>query len=363
MFLPIIMLHRYGWAGFLVFAIPNVIGCAAFGYIVRNRQRSIALICRHRWAMIAFSAVTIAFQLFFAGFITMRLRWSMDAIELMPAVLACGMVFICGALLSALPMRALPVAAVLVYAISITAFTQIGTDALQVLPPTDAGHSMLDLLCLAPTIVFGFLLCPYLDLTFHRALRESPSRHAFLIFGITFAVMIVMTVAYWPLRSEPLSQLFNGSLLAQQLLLAHLSAQLIFTVAVHMREMRIALFDVPLVKRAALQAAPIASVLLLAVAAALGWSYQVNESNYLRFLAFYGLIFPAYVLVFIGPWKAKALNPANLARLLIIIAALAPVYELGSIHGWSAMLVPAVALLLGVVWMTPRTAEPLQIAE
>ena len=31
MFLPIIMLRRFGWPGFLVFAIPNVIGLIAFG--------------------------------------------------------------------------------------------------------------------------------------------------------------------------------------------------------------------------------------------------------------------------------------------------------------------------------------------
>jgi len=65
MFLPAVLLHRYGWPGFIVFAAANVLGCAAMGYIVRTRQRSQAMVQRHTPMMIAFSAVTIAYQLFF----------------------------------------------------------------------------------------------------------------------------------------------------------------------------------------------------------------------------------------------------------------------------------------------------------
>src|SRR6267142_6505142 len=65
MYLPRIMIERFGWPGFIVFAVPNVLGCAAFGYVVRNRARSDAITARHGAAMTAFSAVTIAYHLFF----------------------------------------------------------------------------------------------------------------------------------------------------------------------------------------------------------------------------------------------------------------------------------------------------------
>ena len=35
MYLPVILLRRFGWLGFLAFAVPNVLGCAAFGYVLR----------------------------------------------------------------------------------------------------------------------------------------------------------------------------------------------------------------------------------------------------------------------------------------------------------------------------------------
>ncbi|MDA0295513.1 MAG: hypothetical protein O3A31_05995, partial [Planctomycetota bacterium] len=63
MFLPIILLGRFGWAGFWAFAIPNLIGCVAFGYLFtpeRSRRFATAHAGPIRW----FSIATIAFQIF-----------------------------------------------------------------------------------------------------------------------------------------------------------------------------------------------------------------------------------------------------------------------------------------------------------
>ncbi|HWB19699.1 MAG TPA: hypothetical protein VG711_05310, partial [Phycisphaerales bacterium] len=65
MYLPRIMIERWGWPGFLVFAVPNVIGCAAMGYVVKSAARSREIGSRHGRAMIAFSIVTIAYHAFF----------------------------------------------------------------------------------------------------------------------------------------------------------------------------------------------------------------------------------------------------------------------------------------------------------
>lgn len=351
MFLPVVLLYRYGWPGFIVFAVPNVLGCAAMGYVVKTRQRSQAMVQRHKPMMIAFSAVTIAYQLFFAGFITMRLMGT-DVVELRAALTACGGLFAIGALLSAAPLRWWPLLAVIVLAVSIAAFGVIGGGAISKIEWTGQ-RPWYEIALLAPTICFGFLLCPYLDLTFHRAMQSSPSRHAFGVFGVTFAIMIVFTCTYWTLRNEPPGALFDGHTLAQRLLIAHIATQLVFSVGVHMREMRFAMAGVLPVRRLWIQIAPLAAVLLLASAATLHWTYATNEAMYLRLLVFYGLVFPAYVLTFIGPWRAKGRTRMNLARLALAVVAFIPLYELGFIHHWPWLTVPPVVFLLAWVWTTP----------
>ena len=47
MFLPVILLGRFGWAGFLAFAIPNLIGCVGFGYVF-DADRSRRFATSHR---------------------------------------------------------------------------------------------------------------------------------------------------------------------------------------------------------------------------------------------------------------------------------------------------------------------------
>ena len=70
MFLPVILIHRYGWLGFLIFSIPNVIGCAAFGYVVRTPERSKELVEKYKTAISLFAIVTIAFHVFFIAMLS-----------------------------------------------------------------------------------------------------------------------------------------------------------------------------------------------------------------------------------------------------------------------------------------------------
>ena len=65
MFLPIILIDRYGWAGFFMFAVPNVVGCTAFGYVLRTPERSQELVEKYRGALASFAVITIAFHAFF----------------------------------------------------------------------------------------------------------------------------------------------------------------------------------------------------------------------------------------------------------------------------------------------------------
>src|SRR3974377_2421065 len=66
MFLPVLLVRDYGIWGWIVFAIPNVLGAPPMGWVIRSRETSLEIVAAHREACQLFSAVTIAFHLFFA---------------------------------------------------------------------------------------------------------------------------------------------------------------------------------------------------------------------------------------------------------------------------------------------------------
>ncbi|NCF38745.1 MAG: hypothetical protein GWP75_01345, partial [Planctomycetia bacterium] len=78
MFLPVILLGRFGWAGFLAFAIPNLIGCVGFGYVF-DADRSRRFATAHPLAIRWFSLATIAFQIFFIGWTSSMFIFAPDA--------------------------------------------------------------------------------------------------------------------------------------------------------------------------------------------------------------------------------------------------------------------------------------------
>jgi len=92
---------------------------------------------------------------------------------------------------------------------------------------------------LAPVCMFGFLLCPYLDITFHatrQALPAAAARKAFSLgFGVFFLLMIIFSAIY----AQPLAgALMGGVALPAIAVLAiglHMIGQIAFTMAVHAR--------------------------------------------------------------------------------------------------------------------------------
>src|SRR4051812_10077052 len=65
MYLPVLLVRDYGVWGWVVFAVPNVIGAAAMGWVLRDWMRSVRIMAAHAHACIAFSLVTVAFQVYF----------------------------------------------------------------------------------------------------------------------------------------------------------------------------------------------------------------------------------------------------------------------------------------------------------
>ena len=316
MYLPLILLRDLGWPGFLAFAIPNVVGAVAFGYVLASRARSEALIARQRPALRWFSITAVAYHAFFAAFLVTIL--TPDTPAPWPGLIAGAAVIAGGLGLSFLPVRVFPVLAVVVYAVSLLTLVKLGLSDLATMPAPGARPAE-QLVWLAPVLAFGFLLCPYLDLTFHRALRETPSRHAFAVFGATFTVMILLTCVY------------RDHVVLAIVPLAHIAAQSIFTTAAHLRELR-CLGDTPPGRGVGLALVVAAAALLLVLA--LGSDPTTSgEAVYLRFLVFYGLIFPAWVLLFTGPGRGLSLSRRNLLIYAAVMIAALPFYEAGFIGG------------------------------
>src|SRR4051812_7857378 len=67
LFLPVLLVREFGVRGWVAFAVPNIIGAALFGWIIRDGDASRRFVGKHRLACEVFSAVTIAFQIVFIG--------------------------------------------------------------------------------------------------------------------------------------------------------------------------------------------------------------------------------------------------------------------------------------------------------
>jgi hypothetical protein len=169
MFLPVIFIRHLGIWGWIVFAVPNVIGAAAMGWVLSEPGKSERIVHDHAAACSAFSAVTIAFHVFFLLWFVPRLI----GLPLTAAALALASIYL---LLTAWRQSwDLPTAAI-VWIFSVAC-------ALLFLSRSGGTHirmtgseSSFNSIWLAPVCIFGFLLNPYLDLTFHRARQAlSPS--------------------------------------------------------------------------------------------------------------------------------------------------------------------------------------------
>ena len=319
MYLPFILLRQFGWPGLLAFAIPNVLGCAAFGYLLTPARQ---VFIRERCGPLCFwfSIATVAFQSFFAG-------W-MLAPPAAFAVVAVGV--LCGIFLRDRGWLRLS----LLVACGSGAFVFMGEMTSVTQLPATGSNPPASLFGLAPAIALGFLACPYLDLTFHRALERSPSRHAFAVFGVAFALTLVGVVSFW--NPE------NGAPRIGVALALLWTLQLAFTIGAHVREGWEAQGSGGF---AGSRCSRLAVCWGLLIGLALGWMSRFGEVEwiggaegvYLRILVLYGLVFP-YLLLFrlrgVPTWLSAAAVVASL-----------PFFELGFMRNETEMLFLPMTLL------------------
>ena len=318
MFLPVILMHRYGWAGYLVFAVPNVIGCAAFGYVMKTPERSKKFVAKYSSLLSAFSLITIAFHFYFIAML-LRLHEVGVAITLACIAVALIVIRVCMGLSTQAFLRL----ALGTYCLSLVA----GAVLFDIDLGIQAAQPWYEAFYLLPLTTIGFLLCPYFDLTFHKALQSAPSRHCFAVFGLTFIPMILITVLYqeFVLRALPL------------VLILHLGGQALFSMSAHAAELNKQL--------SAAQRVLVLKIFLalLFVSCALSLSpYQSIQGwldNYLRFFVFYSVLFPCLLI-------ACALDKKVYGWLIASVLMVLPFLELGVIAPYSYLaLIPAALML------------------
>lgn len=360
MFLPVLMLRDYGPISFAVFAIPNVLGAAAMGWVLRSRDSSVRVVREHARACIGFSLVTVAFHAFFVGFLATLMAGVAPALAL--ALAASGVV-----LLLVGTRLGVHAASYLALLVSLSVFGAMAFQGKLGMLDVEPTRGPMALLWVAPVCVFGFLLCPYLDLTFHRArqsLDAGPAKAAFgLGFGVVFLAMILFTLAYSRVLGDGVWGAGIGPVLASGLTLVviHIANQACLTCGLHLNELR---------RGGALAGLLPKLILLIALLGALaagGLAGQMYEWNgqlpgivvYKVFMSFYGLVFPAYVWLVMIP-RAWTPSPQMRRRVLLIwafaVGIAAPMYWMGFVQGQEFWLAPALLVVLLARLTLPRRA-------
>src|ERR1700728_1566590 len=73
MFLPVLIMRELGLAGVITFAVPNIIGAAAMGWVIRGPDESRRMIAENRETFVWYSLITIVYHAFFAAWMIRQL--------------------------------------------------------------------------------------------------------------------------------------------------------------------------------------------------------------------------------------------------------------------------------------------------
>lgn len=381
MFLPVLLVRDFGVWAFVVFALPNVIGAGAMGWVLRSAGTASIILQTHRWAVSRFSLVTVAFHLFFLGWMVTVLMpgiWINVGLD-GPAIQRLGVLGVSAMVVGVAATRAsLPLASIVMWIVSLgTGAMVMWAGAWDDFWHTRAANSFRslrtnELLMLAPACVLGFALCPYLDATFLHARRQlgrTASRVAFGVgFGVFFLVMILFTLGY-SAAVRPLLVPISGGGAEPRIAIAlwsHLLLQSVFTIAVHLRavprEVQARLNNAPrrLGNRTAVVLGVIGGAALIGAGYATGdYNYRsmmLGEVLYRVFMSFYGLVFPAYVLICMIPTGhgervhsglGGGTGRVKLRVWLASVVVATPFYWLGFIDRLEEWLIPGLLVLAG----------------
>jgi hypothetical protein len=355
MFLPVLLVRDFGLAGFVAFALPNVIGAAALAWMISSPASARRILTEHRAMVRLFGTVTIAYQAFFACWLGLCITQSLPAPPSLPITHFAWFVPLLAMLaLTVLPgtlhrrKRAWLAISVLVTLTSLAVITwaaiahgigltspsgaaSSGPLALGSGLARSAGAFDPSVWPLAAACLLGFALCPYLDATFLRARVEADpdAKLAFgLGFGWLFAGMIVGTLVLAPVLAPLATGLppsisgwlagvghsggSSGGPTWALVLGVHVCVQLLFTARVHAMELAQDAASEP-ARSSTRRWLALLAVIVGAGLALLAWhagptiqTYaggpaRAGEIVYRLILGAYAVFFPAYVLICMWP--------------------------------------------------------------
>ncbi len=389
--LPVYLVGDFGWPGWVAFLVPNVVGAAAMGVVLRQRGASDAVVERHRGAMRAFSVFTVMFHMAFLAWLFPVVMGREGAPNTWYGSAAVG-VLLLGVVCSRWKKSGWVALSVSVFLISVGSALGTGLAGPTLAWPPDQGSEPpIGLIYVMPVMCFGFGLCPYLDLTFHRMRAEAPGATgtaAFVLgFGVCFVALMVFSVLY-------AGGIVTGAGFSYYVLL-HIAAQAAFTVGAHLREVGVdgrikegvlrpsgAGDESPVFhgfrssRRAGTRstrgyvpsprwgegpslAIPRSKVVLLAVVVLfvagggllpLAPDYSAGMSAprvaYMMFLGAYATVFPAYVWTVMIESRRAATARARILAWLVSCAIAAPMLWAGVVERCWVWLVPAVGAML-----------------
>ena len=349
MFLPVLLVRDYGIGGWIAFAIPNIVGAAAMGWVLRRPGSSELILAEHRAACVAFSIVTLTFHAFF-------LIWLVGAvIPLSFCLTAVALVLV----LTQFRPKDRSIDLILSWVV-LSVSLVILAKGLTNFHVADHHHPEQtgDLLYLTPICFFGFLLCPYLDVTFLEARAANTPGGAKVAFGVGFGLFFLAMIILPLLYEGDFVQwggIDDGSFGESGLrtwVALFLICQTGFTWAAHRRALPAhQKSDLPM-WIGAVAVVVVVTILLKRPASfnTLDASGRLGEPIYRIFMSFYGLVFPAYVWICMTPIKGR--SPGASRRALIVWAAAvviaAPMYWMAFLQGKMAWLAPALIVVLGM---------------
>ncbi|MFC4698909.1 hypothetical protein ACFO4O_01885 [Glaciecola siphonariae] len=321
-FLPLILARDYGWPALLAFTIFNVGGAMAMGFYFKHRSQQSEFEQSHKHAIKWFSFVTIAYQVFF-------ITW-LSAVIGQPWIIA-GMFAL--ASLFYISKGAITAWAVAIYVVSIVLFVDFfGRDwpAVDIAAKAYWPHALLPL-------AIGFILSPYLDISFHKAYKNSthPRASFMLGFGVMFLSLLIFVFFY----AGSLGEVFFKQAIPAQIIypvVAFLMMQTAFTISAHVSQLRLSQLSKPVTMMTSLAAITLvaAGIVFFANNVITQWvEIALEETIYKTFLFFYSLVFPLYLLL--GQFKSLY---------LWTLALCTPAYSIGFLLGGNS----SFALSVGV---------------
>ncbi len=343
MVFPIFMIADFGWPGWVVFVVPNVIGAASVGFLLRSRAHAEGFLETHRHAVRAFSWVTCIFHVFVLAHLVPGMQVLTGVREIFGGATS-DLVLILGltAVLSffawrfarrdsiATIARDAWVVLVLSAVLLLLAPQARGTGGYHMPSFSHEFPRWMALFALAGTSL-GFLTCPFLDVTFLRIRSglDDPkrARAAFALgFCVPFLALVTMTGLY---ASSFFFRRHGASFYFYDFIVGHILVQSVFTIGFHAWATR----RIPKPNRTDVWLVPISIV----VGLLLFGGQEVKEFfsptgfpfrfGYELLISAYALPFPAYVWI-VCVW-AKRPTRRSLTVCAIAIVLAGPLFWIG----------------------------------